>query len=206
MESKENSQESSDAFEDKKSETAGENQRKEKNPEAKNKSKKQQKKLGKQNKAASSDKLSDLKSKWLKLKPYVPTGKKTVKKLLKMIRFENTAVELSIGKEDAYEAATAYGKLNASLYNGLAALGLVFTMHYKKCKVNCIFNEKVFKYDVSTCVHVRPSTLIAVAFCTLMNFLRIFLCERRKAKKTGKQSAKANEIKKYDETEMSENE
>lgn len=147
-----------------------------------------------------------LKERWLKIKPYVPSGWKAVKKLLKKIRLMNTEIELSVGKEDAYEAAMTYGKMNAAVYDVLAALGLIFTMHYKKCRINCVFNEKCFRYDVKTCVCVRPSTVIAIAFCTLVNFLFVFLKEKRKAKKAAKQLKKANEIYENYEMEMCENE
>lgn len=147
-----------------------------------------------------------LKERWLKIKPYVPSGWKAVKKLLKKIRLMNTEIELSVGKEDAYEAAMTYGKMNTAVYDVLAALGLIFTMHYKKCRINCVFNEKCFRYDVKTCVCVRPSTVIAIAFCTLVNFLFVFLKEKRKAKKAAKQLKKANEINENYEMEMCENE
>lgn len=159
----------------------------------------------KANKPGLKEKLADLKQKWLKIKPYIPYGWKAVKKLLKTIRFRNTSIQLGFGKEDPYEAAMNYGKMNIAVYDSLAVLGNIFTMHYKQVKVICLFNEKATKYDVETCVCVRPSTVIAIAFCTLVNFLKVFLRERRKAKKKAKELAKANEIK-IKETECLENE
>lgn len=159
----------------------------------------------KANKPSMKEKLDDLKQKWLKVKPYIPYGWKAVKKLLKTIRFRNTDIKLGFGKEDPYEAAMNYGKMNIAVYDALAVLGNIFTMHYKQVKVICLFNEKATKYDVKTCVCVRPSTVIAIAFCTLINFLKVFLRERRKAKKKAKELKKANEIK-IKETECLENE
>lgn len=147
---------------------------------------KEEKKLEKADKKSVKNKLSDLKEKWLKIKPYIPISWKAVKKLLKNIRFKNTSIELSVGKEDAYESAMLYGKVNAGLYNGLAILGQIFTMHYKGTKVNCVFNENVFKYSLSTKICVRPSTIIAIAFCTLVNYLKIFIKQKRQEKKNKK--------------------
>lgn len=125
------------------------------------------------------EKLNAYKEKWLKIKPYVPTTWKSVKKLLKTIRFTHTDIELTTGKEDAYESAMLYGKVNAGLYNGLAVLGEIFTIHYKATKVNCAFNEDVFDYRLETQVSLRPSAVIAIAFCTFVNYLKIYLKQRK---------------------------
>lgn len=142
------------------------------------------------------DKINEYKAKWQKIKPYVPTSWKSVKKLLKTIRFTHTDIELTTGKEDAYDSAMFYGKVNAGLYNALAVLGGIFTMHYKATKVNCVFNEDTFKYRVETQVRVRPSAVISIAFCTLVNYLIIYLKQRKKLKKS----------KKLNEMESAENE
>lgn len=132
------------------------------------------------------DKFKEYKAKWKIIKPYVPTSWKSVKKLLKTIRFTHTDIELTVGKEDAYDSAMLYGKVNAGLYNALAVLGGIFTMHYKTTKVNCVFNEDTFKYRVETQVCIRPSAVIAIAFCTLVNYLKIYLKQRKIAKKSKK--------------------
>jgi len=161
----------------------------------------------KANKPSLKDKINNLKRKWLKIKPYVPTTWKAVKKLLKTIRFRNTAIQLGFGKEDPYESAMNYGKMNIAVFDTLALLGNVFTMHYKHVEVRCLFNEKKLEYDVETTVCVRPSTVIAIAFCTLVNYLRIFLSQRHKAKKTYKAKIKEQKIKlKNKEKEGVENE
>lgn len=139
--------------------------------------------------------------------PYVPLAWRTVKKLLKTIRFTKLDIRLASGKEDAYEAAMAYGKLNAAVFNGVATVGRIFTVEAKNVQVDCRFNEKVFEYDVSTTVMVRPSALIAIVFCTGVNFLRIFipqwLRKRKERRRIKKEKAKA---KKYNETELLTNE
>ncbi|NLZ45658.1 MAG: hypothetical protein GX896_03095, partial [Clostridiales bacterium] len=115
-------------------------------------------------------KIDDIKKKWKKIKPYVPTTWRAVKKLLKTVRFKKTSIVLVVGKEDAYESAMNYGKVNAAVFNGLSILHLIFTVKVKKCDVNCVFNENTFKYDIKTTIFIRPSALIAIAFCTLVNF------------------------------------
>ena len=109
-------------------------------------------------------------------------------------------IVLDVGKEDAYEAAMLYGKMQAGLFNTIAILAGVFTVKLKKADVNCIFDEKKFGYDVHTLVRVRPSTLIAIGFCTGVNFLKIYLSGRRKKKRAAKRrskelAAKKNEVK-----------
>ena len=145
-------------------------------------------------------KLDELKAQYKKVKPYIPMGWKYFKKLLKAIRFTDTRIVLDVGKEDAYEAAMLYGKVQAGLFNTIAILAGVFTVKLKKADVNCIFDEKKFGYDVHTLVRVRPSTLIAIGFCTGVNFLKIYLSGRRKKKRAAKRrskelAAKKNEVK-----------
>lgn len=145
-------------------------------------------------------KLDELKAQYKKVKPYIPMGWKYFKKLLKAIRFTDTRIVLDVGKEDAYEAAMLYGKVQAGLFNTIAILAGVFTVKLKKADVNCIFDEKKLGYDVHTLVRVRPSTLIAIGFCTGVNFLKIYLSGRRKKKRAAKRrskelAAKKNEVK-----------
>lgn len=145
-------------------------------------------------------KLDELKAQYKKVKPYIPKGWKYFKKLLKAVRFTDTRIALDIGKEDAYEAAMLYGKVQAGLFNTIAMLAGIFTVKLKKADVNCIFDEKKFGYDVHTIIRVRPSTLIAIAFCMGVSFLKIYLSGRRKKKRAAKRrskelAAKKNEVK-----------
>ena len=167
---------------------------KKKQKEEKKKAKEEKKRLKaeeKANKPPLKEKIADLKRKWLMIKPYIPVGWKAVKKLLKTIRFRKTSIQLGFGKEDPHEAAMNYGKMNIAVYDGLALLGHVFTMHYKRVKIYCLFNENTTKYDIDTTIYVRPSTVIAIAFCTLVNFLKIFISQKLKARKERKAMEKA---------------
>lgn len=152
--------------------------------------------------------LTKLKSKFLMIKPYIPMAWKYFRKILKTIRITKLDIEITSGKEDAYEAAMMYGKLNAALYNVIALLSRIFTVRVlKKTKVNCVFNEKTFEYDVSTVVLVRPSTLIAIAFCVGVNFLRIFIPQKFRAWRKKRREEKENKRKlKNTETELLKNE
>ena len=159
-----------------------------------------EKKSVSKSKGKKKSKLDELKAQYKKVKPYIPMGWKYFKKLLKAIRFTDTRIVLDVGKEDAYEAAMLYGKVQAGLFNTIAILAGVFTVKLKKADVNCIFDEKKFGYDVHTLVRVRPSTLIAIGFCTGVNFLKIYLSGRRKKKRAAKRrskelAAKKNEVK-----------
>lgn len=159
-----------------------------------------EKKSASKSKGKKKSKLDELKAQYKKVKPYIPMGWKYFKKLLKAVRFTDTRIALDVGKEDAYEAAMLYGKVQAGLFNTIAMLAGVFTVKLKKADVNCIFDEKKFGYDVHTIIRVRPSTLIAIAFCMGVNFLKIYLSGRRKKKRAAKRrskelAAKKNEVK-----------
>lgn len=159
-----------------------------------------EKKSASKSKGKKKSKLDELKAQYKKVKPYIPMGWKYFKKLLKAVRFTDTRIALDVGKEDAYEAAMLYGKVQAGLFNTIAMLAGIFTVKLKKADVNCIFDEKKFGYDVHTIIRVRPSTLIAIAFCMGVNFLKIYLSGRRKKKRAAKRrskelAAKKNEVK-----------
>ena len=77
-------------------------------------------------------KFYELKAQYKKVKPYIPMGWKYFKKLLKAIRFTDTRIVLDVGKEDAYESAMLYGKVQAGLFNTIAILASVFTVKLKK--------------------------------------------------------------------------
>ena len=159
-----------------------------------------EKKSASKSKGKKKSKLDELKAQYKKVKPYIPMGWKYFKKLLKAVRFTDTRIVIDVGKEDAYEAAMLYGKVQAGLFNTIAMLAGIFTVKLKKADVNCIFDEKKFGYDVHTIIRVRPSTLIAIAFCMGVNFLKIYLSGRRKKKRAAKRrskelAAKKNEVK-----------
>ena len=128
-------------------------------------------------------KIAQLKDKFKAIKPYIPTGWKYFKKLLKKIRFTNITADVTVGKEDAYEAAVWYGKVQGILFGLFGWLGSIFTVKLKRVDVHCKFNEKVTEGEISLKVKVRPSTMIHIAFCLGINFLRIWLRQRRERKR-----------------------
>lgn len=164
------------------------------------------KKEKKSKKPKGEGKIAELKRRWQTIKPFAPVTWKYFKKLLKAIRIKKAEVHLTSGKADAYECAMSYGKLNAALFNGLAVVGGIFTLKLKSAGVECKFNEYVFKYDVSATVYVRPSTIIAIAVCVGVNYLKIILRARRKAKKERKRLEKLKNNQKINEMELLANE
>lgn len=128
-------------------------------------------------------KIAQLKDKFKAIKPYIPTGWKFFKKLLKKIRFTNITADVTVGKEDAYEAAVWYGKVQGILFGLFGWLGSIFTVKLKRVDVHCKFNEKVTDGEIFLKVKVRPSTMIHIAFCLGINFLRIWLRQRRERKR-----------------------
>lgn len=140
-------------------------------------------------------KLAQLKDKYKAIKPYIPTGWKYFKKLLKKIRFTNIDADVKVGKEDAYEAAVWYGKVQGIIFGTMGWLSSIFTVGLKHIDVHCKFNEKVMDGNVSLKVKVRPSTIIHIAVCLGVNFLRIFLRQRRQRKRRIKELRKRREQK-----------
>ncbi len=153
---------------------------------------KKSKKKRDKTKPESKGKFKHLKAKWNKIKPFIPTAWKGVKKLLKTIRISKLEIDIEAGKDDAYESALNYGKTNAAVYNGIAALSLIFTVRIKSCNIKCLFNENTFNYKANATVYIRPSAVIAIAVCTLVNFLIIYFKEKSKAKKALKKARKIN--------------
>lgn len=156
-----------------KSETKDNKKEKEKAKEPKQKEKPEKEK----------GKLAQLKDKFNAIKPYIPTGWKYFKKLLKKIRFTNIEADVTVGKEDAYEAAVWYGKVQGILFGLFGWLSCIFTVKLKHVDVHCRFNEKITDGEISLKVKVRPSTMIHIAFCLGFNFLRIWLRQRRERKR-----------------------
>ena len=138
-------------------------------------------------------KLEGLKKKWEFIKPYIPPAWKYSRKFLKAIRFEDVSISIETGKEDAAESATFYGKLQAALFNTLNLLAMIFTVRVKEANVKCLFNVKKLDAEGAVTIRVRPSTMIAIAFCLLFCAAKIFIpykLKQRRARKKAKKEAK----------------
>lgn len=131
--------------------------------------------------------LAAIREKFEMVRPYIPIGWKAVKKFCKAIRFDGVFARVEVGRFDAHEAAIYYGAVQSVLFNTLGWLANIFTVRMKKAEVNCHFNENIIDGEVDFTVKARPSTLIAIAFCTGVNFLITFLKQRRARKKREKE-------------------
>lgn len=149
----------------------------------------------------SKSKIDKVKDSWAKYKKYIPMGWKYFRKLLKTIRFTDTEIDLTVGKEDAYESALFYGKIQGLMFNLISVISGIFTVRIKKANVNCVFDKKTFDGAVRTKIRVRPSALIAVAFCMLVSFLKMYLPEVIKKRKARKKAKKEIEKKSVDKNE-----
>ena len=116
-------------------------------------------------------------------KPLFPMGWKYFKKLLKAIRIYDTELLVVTAKQDAYESAMFYGKLQAALNNALALICGIFTVRLKSVAVKCEFNDDKLDYYAGCKVRVRPSTVIAIAVCVLINYFLFKFKKKREAKK-----------------------
>ena len=144
------------------------------------KKEKKEKKPKEEKNGKKKSKLKELKEKYEMIKPYIPKGWKYLKKLLKAIRIKVDDAEIAVGREDAHEAAIYYGIIQATLANTLSTLSEIFTVSVKKLDVNCVFNENLIDAKADISVRTRPSTLIAIAVCTVLNFAVIYLKNRKK--------------------------
>lgn len=136
-------------------------------------------------------KLAAIKEKFEMVKPYIPIGWKAVKKFCKAIRFEGVKIRAEVGRFDAHEAAIYYGIVQGFVFDILGKIALFFTLKLKEANVYCRFGENMIDGEAELTVRVRPSAMIAIAFCTGIKFLFTFLRERKKKKKAAKEAAKA---------------
>lgn len=129
-------------------------------------------------------KINNIRRRWGTYKDFIPMTWKSFRKLLKQIRFYDTEIEITAGKDDAYDAAMNYGRINAVLFHGLGVVGTVFTLYKpKRAEVICVFDKKLFKYKLSGKIKVRPSTVLGIVIVFGVKFFSLFLKKRHKAKK-----------------------
>ncbi|MBO6141287.1 MAG: hypothetical protein J6O40_05770 [Ruminococcus sp.] len=171
-------------------------QEKQKAKEAKKAAKQQKHKKDHQNKQKNDPEsrggIGGLVDKFNYYKPLFPMGWKYFKKLLKAIRIYDTELLLVTAKQDAYESAMFYGKLQAALNNALALICGIFTVRLKSVGVKCEFNDDKLDYYAGCKVRLRPSTVIAIAVCVLINYL-LFRFKKKKEAKKNKPEVKPSE-------------
>lgn len=136
----------------------------------------------KEEKTPLKEKIAGLKRKWQMIKPYVPLGKKSFVRLLKLIRFYDFELYLNVADEDAYEAAMKFGKMNGAVYGALGVFMTIFTVEIRHTQINCKFNSDKTDFAGRFYIKVRPSTLFRIVISTAFSALRIFLKERKKRK------------------------
>lgn len=155
----------------------------------KSKAKKDKNKV--QTKEKEPSKLKQLRTKYNKIKPYIPSGWKYFKKLLKTIRISIDDVHITVGREDAHEAAIYYGAIQGLIANTLSLLSGMFTVKVRRCDVNCVFTENLIKAKGELTVRVRPSALISVVVCLGVNFLIIWFKQKKITDSENQVSAEA---------------
>lgn len=158
---------------------------------------KEQKAMDKAEKKSEGSKLDKLKAKYEFFKPFIPPTMKFVRKILKKIRFKKLELDVYTAKEDPSDSALFYGKLQPIVFSVISLLGTIFTVKLKRADITCGFFEKKLDFHVTTMVCVRPSSVIASAFCYGIKVLRLFLPgwwkRRRERKKAQKAEKKARE-------------
>ncbi|MBQ8623466.1 MAG: hypothetical protein IJ424_03695 [Oscillospiraceae bacterium] len=124
--------------------------------------------------------------------PYVPVAKKALKKLLKLIRFYNLDLIVTIGDNDAYEAAMKFGKFNILIYSSLALLCTAFSVNIKHTEVKCDFENPQTQASLNTIVKVRPSAVLALAVYLGINYLKLRHNQKKKEKRLNKEKENSN--------------
>ncbi|MCD7772897.1 MAG: hypothetical protein LUH08_02435 [Ruminococcus sp.] len=148
---------------------------------------KERKKTNKTPKPKKQGKLSQIKEKWNMIKPYAPLTWKTLRRLLKKIRFYNTEIDIMLGNEDPYKAAVNYGYANMAFYQSLAFLCMIFSIKIKSCDLNTEFTEKKLEVKLSGNVFIRVSTILGILLCYGVKMLKIYLSEKSKISTDKKQ-------------------
>ena len=136
-------------------------------------------------------KIDDLKRKYAMIKPYIPYTWKMFKKLLKIIRIRIDDVRLTVGREDAHEAAIFYGQTQAAVSNLLTMLCGMFTVKVKRCDINCRFAKNYFDGSADISVRLRPSTAIWIVLLIGINAGVIWIKQKLAARKAAQAAAGA---------------
>lgn len=129
------------------------------------------------------NKLEEAKEKWEKIKPYVPVGRKVVRKLIKAIRISDLKIEIIVADEDAYECALSFGKVNAIVSSIVGVLASFFTLSIKKINIKPKFNSSEGDYAFSCNIKTRPSALLAIGVFILFKFIYTNLKIRKQENK-----------------------
>lgn len=139
------------------------------------------------------ERISDLRRRYEKIKPYIPVTWKYFKKLLKAVRIRIDDVWVKVGRDDAHEAAIFYGTVQAAICSLLTTFAGMFTLKVKRCDVECRFAENVIDGGADISVRVRPSTVIAIVVCVGVKYLVIWLGGKIRAKREKKARDKSSD-------------
>lgn len=131
-------------------------------------------------------KVKSIRRKYEKIRPYIPYTWKMFKKLLKTVRIRLDDVSMTVGREDAHEAAIYYGSLQVIVSHMLMALGGMFSLSVKKCDISCRFSENHFSGSGDISVRIRPSAAVFIVLCIAVNAAVIFIKQKLKARKAKK--------------------
>lgn len=107
------------------------------------------------------------------VKKYIPAGKKAFRKLLKLIRFYDLRLELTVGNDDPYKAGLNFGRINAVAYSVLGLLCCLFSVKIEHTKIKCDFEKKITEFYAKTVIYVRPSAVLALAAYVGIYYLKI---------------------------------
>lgn len=127
-----------------------------------------------------SERKRSLLERWNQIKVYIPTAKKALKRLLKMIKLSDLYVKISVGDDDPYEAGMKFAKTNQAFYPALALLCCLFSVKIKHTEINCDYEKNASGFDGSVTVSVTPAAILSLALFILINYLKIKRSEKKR--------------------------
>ena len=129
------------------------------------------------------DRISEYTDKWHKIKPFIPTGLKAVKRIIKSIRIDDINLYYLVTDEDAYECAMKYGKINMVVSNALGLLSALITISIDKINIATKFNSTETDYKLTCKIKTRPSTILAIAIACLVKMVYVYVKQQSLNKK-----------------------
>ena len=117
-------------------------------------------------------------------------AKRPLRKILKGFRFTGVYIDFLIANEDAYKCALNYGRVCGVLYNVLAQMSILFTVKLKTVDVECGFAQEKSRWDAAAKLTFVPMTAVIAGIWFLITYIfRVFLPQKRQAKKQAKKAA-----------------
>lgn len=120
----------------------------------------------------------------------IDTAWSPLKRIFKGFRFSELYIDFIIANEDAYKCAVNYGRFCGVVYNGIALMSRIFTVHLKTVDIQPGFSLKKSRWDASFSLDFRAGTVVIAGLAFLITFIfKVFLPSKFKKRKLKKSAA-----------------